>query len=224
MQGGNNASSDAVSTQKDCIFCQKHGIARNILKETASFRLVADHAPLVPGHLLIIPKDHYTCYGDVPSALDEELYTLKREVQQFLTRFYAPIVFWEHGIFRQTVFHAHLHCFPFGAIEFDPSEGLHEIVVTSQDDIRAWHAQHGQYFYLEDRQRALLFTPQVERYLHVVQQVLWPGAVSRNGTTKWRSPQQRQEEGEPLIQAVIAHWRAFQQQGVNDDANQSCTR
>src|SRR5579859_7586698 len=98
MQGGNNASSDAISIHNDCIFCQQHGIARYILKETASFRLVADHAPLVAGHLLIIPKDHYTCYGDVPAALDEELLALKCETKQFLTRFYAPVVFWEHGI------------------------------------------------------------------------------------------------------------------------------
>jgi len=205
MQNGSRASSDTDTTSTNCIFCQRQAIAHNILKETTSFLLVADHAPLVAGHLLIIPKEHYPCYGDVPIELDEELYTLKQEAQEFLTRFYAPVVFWEHGIFRQTVFHAHLHCFPFGEIVY-PSEGLHEMIVTSQDDLRAWHATHGQYFYLEDRQQALIFAPQAERYLQVVQGVLWPGAISRNGTTKWRSPQQRQEDGRQLIEALRANW------------------
>jgi diadenosine tetraphosphate (Ap4A) HIT family hydrolase len=200
--------------QSDCVFCQRDGIARYILKETASFRLIADHAPLVAGHLLIAPKAHCSCYGDVPAALDEELLALKHEVEQFLARFYAPPIFWEHGIFRQTVFHAHLHCFPFDEIEYSPSEGLHARVVEEQEDIRAWHAAHGQYFYLEDRQHALIFSPEMERYLQIVQKVLWPGAVSRNGSSRWRSPQQRQEEGEPLIQATMANWSTFQQRAL----------
>lgn len=217
MQHGSGVSSDREATdeaQIDCAFCQCSRIATYILKETPGFRLVADHAPLVEGHLLIIPKTHYACYGAVSAELDEELFSLKREVQQFLEQFYAPVIFWEHGVFRQTVFHAHLHCFPFGEITYDLSNDLHDLVVTSQEDIRAWYATQGQYFYLEDSKNALLFSPRQDYYQRILQEVLLAGASSRLGHTHWRSPQQRLEEGKALIQATAAQWQTFQKQGV----------
>ena len=160
MQDGSQISFDAEGNGTDCTFCRRNDIAY-VLQETPNFLVAADHAPLVEGHLLIIPKQHYACYGAVPPELDAELFALKREVRRFLDRFYAPVVFWEHGIFRQTVFHAHLHCFPFGEAQYDSIEGLHSDVVHSQDDIRSWYAAKGPYFYLEDAHAALLFLPEV---------------------------------------------------------------
>lgn len=209
MQNGSRASQDAEMFGPGCVFCQGSGIA-NILKETSNFVIAADHAPLLEGHLLIIPKQHYSCYGAVPAALDEELHTLKQEMWRFFERYYAPVVFWEHGIFRQTVFHAHLHCFPFGAIEYDPSRNLHSVLVRSQDDIRRWFADRGHYFYMEDAQVALLFEPEMERYMQIIQGVLWKGVASRTQKKGWRSPQQRYEEGFPLIEATKARWKEFQ--------------
>src|ERR1700730_13708211 len=200
MQNGSGFSVDAELYDADCPFCNRNEIT-HILKETPRFLLAADHAPLVEGHILIIPKDHFTCYGDVPGDLDMELSVLKNQVQQFFTRFYAPPVFWEHGIFRQTVFHAHLHCFPWGETRYDLNEGLHSEIVTSQEDIRRWHRQHGQYFYMEDNTVALIFAPEMERYLGIIKNVFARGIALRGGTAQWRSPKQRYEEGVPLIEA-----------------------
>lgn len=210
MQNGSQDSLNAEANGTNCTFCRRNDIAY-VLKETSNFLVAADHAPLVEGHLLIIPKQHYACYGTVPPELDAELFALKREVQQFLDRFYAPIVFWEHGIFRQTVFHAHLHCFPFGEAQYDSVEGLHSAVVRSQDDIRAWYAAQGHYFYMEDAHAALLFIPEVERYLYVIKNVFQHGIRSRGGHGGWRPPQQRYEEGAPLIKAMVEKWRTFQE-------------
>lgn len=214
MQNRSNVSLVAEVKGTNCAFCQ-HSEITHVLKETANFRLAADHAPLVEGHLLIIPKQHYTCYGDVRAEFDAELAALKQEVQAFFARYYAPAVFWEHGVFRQTVFHAHLHCFPFGETSYDLESEWHSLVVHSQEDIRAWHATRGHYFYMEDTRAALLFPPEMERYLHVVRHVLWHGMSARTGEHQWRSPQQRHEEGAPLIEAMVARWQDFQQQGVN---------
>lgn len=215
MQRGSNDSAVARPIQPDCAFCQQSSIATYILKETSAFRILADHAPLVEGHLLIVPKNHYLCYGDVPSTLDEELFALKHEVRQFFDQFYSPIVFWEHGVFRQTVFHAHLHCFPFGKLTYDISENLHTHAVQSQEDIRTWYTTHGHYFYLEDARNSLLFAPNIEDYARVIQEVLRPGAAAHNGSRQWRSAQQRQAEGKTLIQTTTARWHLFQQQGVH---------
>jgi diadenosine tetraphosphate (Ap4A) HIT family hydrolase len=222
MQDGTIPSSDIDMNSNDCEFCQRNNLAAYILKETPSFFIATDHAPLTEGHLLIITRQHYTCYGAVPAKLDAELFALKHEVQQFLAQYYAPVVFWEHGIFRQTVFHAHLHCFPFGAIDYDLSQDLHETIVQSQQDVRDWYATQGQYFYMESGQTAFLFAPQLERYWHIIR-TIFAQAASRSGHTTPRSPQQRREEGVPLIEAAIANWQEFQQQGA-DHANQSSTR
>ena len=151
MHDRSHVSSNAEPTPIQCTFCQRSDIESYILKETSNLRLVLDHAPLVEGHLLIMPKAHYACYGDVPSSLDEELFALKHEVQRFFQQYYDPVIFWEHGVFHQTVFHAHLHCFPFGPLpqhQLDLCEELCAEVVQAQDNIRAWYASKGYYFYL----------------------------------------------------------------------------
>lgn len=222
MQNGSDFSVDAELFDPDCAFCNHHDIT-HILKETPRFLLAADHAPLVEGHILIIPKSHYTCFGDVPGALDEELFALKSEIQQFFTRFYVPPVFWEHGIFRQTVFHAHMHCFPWGETGYDLDEGLHNEIVTSQQDIRRWHRQYGQYFYMEDSTVALIFAPEMERYLSIMKNVFVRGITLWGGKAQWRPPKQRYEEGVPLLQATMEKWQQFQQEGANY-ASESSTR
>lgn len=210
MQDGGRVCRDESTYAAGCAFCEREKIAVRIMKETASFVLIPDHAPLVEGHLLIIPKGHYACYGEAPARLDTELACMKREVQEFFERYYAPAVFWEHGIFRQTVFHAHLHCFPFGETAYDAAEGCHGALVESQEDMRRWYAERGQYFYMENEGNAFLFAPEVERYLHIIQDVLRHGVVARNGQAQWRSPQERLEKGLPMIEAVMARWERFQ--------------
>ena len=214
MLNGSNASSGTESNSNDCTFCKRTEISY-ILKETPNFLLAADHAPLVEGHILIIPKQHFACYGEVPAKLDAELFSLKCEVQRFFTHWYAPVVFWEHGIFKQTVFHAHLHCFPWGISGYDLDEKLHNAIVSSPEDVRQWYTTQGHYFYMEDSNRALLFAPEMNRYLGIVKNVFWRGIVSRGGKVEWRSPQQRYEEGAPLIKEMIDKWRSFQEQGAD---------
>src|SRR5256884_3690998 len=109
-------------------------------------------------------------------------------------QFYDTPIFWEHGVFRQTVFHAHLHCFPFGESSYDMRAGLHGLTVQAQDDIRRWYTIEGHYFYLEDAQNALLFAPEMDAYRRILQEVLWPGAASHSTHKEWRSPQQRIED------------------------------
>lgn len=213
MSNGNHASGEKAPTRPDCAFCQRETIT-DVLKETSHFLLAADHAPLVEGHLLVIPRQHYACYGDVPPSLDDELLTLKEELRLFYARFYAPVVFWEHGVFRQTVFHAHLHCFPWGNLEYDVESNVHTAVVTEQEDIRAWYHAQGHYFYLEDEKMALLFAPEMDRYMHVIQQVFQRGMATRGGPRQVRTSQQRYSEGRPLIEATTARWHEFQQQRV----------
>ena len=193
-----------------CAFCDRESLDE-MLFETGHFYVLADHAPLVEGHLLIIPKTHFACYGALPGELESEFRSVKREVREFLASAYRQPVFFEHGIFRQTVFHAHLHAMPFGPIELD----LHSLItqrdsrVASLADVREWYHARGPYFYLERPdgdampRQAAIFAPDEPHYYRVL------GAL-RNATnqlTPWLPPAVRRIRGRDAMHTVALRWR-----------------
>jgi diadenosine tetraphosphate (Ap4A) HIT family hydrolase len=190
---------------RDCDFCSRDELAF-VLKETPSFLLVADHAPLVEGHILIIPRDHYACYGAVPVTLEAELEALKTEVRIFAARYYRPAVFWEHGVFHQTVFHAHLHCFPFGRSAVALLR--HGEAVTGLADVQRWYGTRGHYFYYEQENERYIFPAENERYFQVLD-ILRTGAELYG---VWRPPAERRAFGGPRIQSLVQRWHEFSDQ------------
>lgn len=80
--------------------------------ETSNFYVISDAAPLGKGHLLLVTKRHFSCYGDLPKKLDKEFSLLKNKIITFLKNNYGRTIMFEHGILGQTVFHAHLHFLP----------------------------------------------------------------------------------------------------------------
>lgn len=216
MQRQSSVSTDARTFYPECTFCQTTVTAHLVMKETPNFRIIADHAPLLAGHTLIIPKQHYACYGEMSATLDIELMSLKHEVTRFLKRYYAHPAYWEHGVFHQSVFHAHLHCFPIGATIYSGKEIELGQAISSQEDIRRWYSQHGHYFDLEDAHAAFLFPPDENVYAEIVTKFLAPAVATHSTFTSWRTPQQRQMDGKPLIAALLHHWQEFQQEEKNN--------
>ena len=195
----------------DCPFCHRDTLA-GLLAETDHFYVLADHAPLIEGHTLLIPKAHHACYGAIPAALDPELLALKRRAARILTAAYAAPVFFEHGVFRQTVYHAHLHAMPFGPVDF----GVHALAaeaggrhVHSRDDVRAWYATHGHYFYIEQPAcdgspaQAAVFPPDLQLYFRVLGALR--DASGHHGG--WLPPAERHAARHPKVAALTDHWR-----------------
>ncbi|HEV7127591.1 MAG TPA: HIT family protein [Ktedonobacterales bacterium] len=199
--------------EPDCAFCAPEQIDE-ILSETAHFRVVADFAPLAEGHTLIIPRDHYACYGAVPLAYEDELIALKRRVARFFRAKYQPAVFFEHGVFRQTVYHAHLHAFPFGGVNLRLFELAHPDgrPVHGLADVHTWFEQRGPYFYLEQPRageeplEAAVFPPEEERYFTVLRSLReQAGAVGG-----WLPAAMRRAAAGPKVAALAEAWRAFE--------------
>ena len=195
-----------------CVFCDRTALDI-ILGETEHFYLLADHAPLVDGHVLIIPREHYACYGAVPEPLEAEFLALKRRVAAFLASAYSSPAFFEHGVFRQTVSHAHLHALPFGALPFDlqVASGNSARPVSTPADLRRWYAERGHYFYLEqpgsDSQfgQAAVFPPEEERYWQVLARLR--DAAGRHGTFL---PQTlRRATGHAKMLTLAEKWQAY---------------
>jgi diadenosine tetraphosphate (Ap4A) HIT family hydrolase len=195
-----------------CVFCD-HAALDVVLAQTDHFLVVADHAPLVEGHLLIIPRAHYACYGAVPDAFEDEFLALKRRVRHFLATSYQMPAFFEHGVFRQTVYHAHLHAMPFGALDIELSVLAAEnaLLVGSLADVRRWYREHGHYFYLEEPALdgappvAAVFPPEEQRYRKVLGTLR--EAAGRHGP--WQPPPLRRLTGRASMRAVAERWRAF---------------
>jgi diadenosine tetraphosphate (Ap4A) HIT family hydrolase len=198
-----------------CPFCAL-GTLEAPLTETPSFFAVGDHAPLVGGHILIVPKAHYACYGAIPAALDEELLALKETIRRFQSDAYRAPNFFEHGVFRQTVAHAHLHAIPLGPTMLN----LEAMAVASggqrlrsQADLRGWYATRGQYFMLETPAdaaenipaRAAIFPPEMGVYGRALTNVRQQANL-REG---WSPQPLRYATRGPKMKALTEAWQAW---------------
>ena len=203
-----------------CAFCA-HTALDVVLAETEHCLVIADHAPLAEGHLLIVPREHYACYGALPEPFDDEARELRERATRFLTDTYRAPIFFEHGVFRQTVFHAHLHALPLGAASpgFADEVGRIGCPAPSSDALRAWYAAQGHYFYLETlredmgQREALLFPPDMEVYF----QVMGTLRAHTAATAAWIPPALRQAQGGAKMRKLAANWRAYF--GESDLAN-----
>ena len=54
----------------DCKFCAiaSHALPASIVFEDSASLAFLDHRPLFPGHVLLIPKQHYETLSDLPAA------------------------------------------------------------------------------------------------------------------------------------------------------------
>jgi diadenosine tetraphosphate (Ap4A) HIT family hydrolase len=209
-------TSAADASGATCVFCDRAAL-EIVLAETEHFFVLADNAPLVEGHMLIVPRQHYACFGAVPSSLDEELLALKALVARFCAETYRPASFFEHGVFGQSVPHAHLHAVPLGPsglriYELATPAGL---PAASPTDVRAWYDAHGHYFYLESPPDppdpaapfatiAAVFPPHEGPYGRVLAMLRERSHVYN----PWQPQFMRRLHGGPKMRALAEKWHA----------------
>lgn len=145
--------------QLDCVFCTREK-QPPILFETPSLYAMPDRYPLVPGHVLIIPKDYWPCYGAAPMPVLSELGHATGRVKEFLESQYgAPVLINETGKTGQTVHHAHLHISPVPDIkpllrEFATQPDV--VTIDGWEDVHQRFMEQGQYYYVEADGRRFL--------------------------------------------------------------------
>jgi len=116
-----------------------------VLHQTDHFAVLIDLAPLVVGHLLIVPKEHRLSFGQVPLHQWEELLGLRGQVVDQIRHRYGEVMILEHGsssdlTFSACVSHAHWHVLPL-LIDLLPTleaDGLSGSAVDSIHDLRAY--------------------------------------------------------------------------------------
>ena len=100
-------------TQDNCVFCDKNVIREGLLGETENFYVRANAiGTMAPGHLMVISKKHYSCFGALPKDLDEEYTALIKKVKEKVENKFSTPILTEQGVHKQSIKHAHIHFLP----------------------------------------------------------------------------------------------------------------
>ena len=92
-----------------CLFCDSKMREVDTLYETENFFVKIGIAIVTPGHIMIISKNHYSCFGEMPPELDQEFNQLKNKVFNLIQQHFSTPFLVEFGAKGQSVFHAHIH-------------------------------------------------------------------------------------------------------------------
>lgn len=120
----------------DCIFCQKD----ELVLENELAKAFWDLHPVREGHLLIVPKQHYATYFDVPAETRQAMDALTFVAKDFLDDKFHPAGY-NIGInvnvaAGQTVQHAHIHLIPrYEGDVKDPRGGIRKMIPRA---VRKW--------------------------------------------------------------------------------------
>ncbi len=153
-----------MNTRKDCIFCNREEIKDDVLWESKNFFVKVGVGILAPGHIMLIPQKHFSCFGELPHELKKEFLSMKEDIfNKLKTNFSEPIIY-EHGIYSQSVNHAHIHFIP-SKSDFYCFKDLHkqifrELKYTEINDIfeiKDVFKRDGSYCYLEEKGRKWIF-------------------------------------------------------------------
>ncbi len=134
-------------------FCDA-SVDSRILHETDRFVVMADISPLVPGHVMIVPKAHILCYGAVEDTAWDEFLGIVNVTRSVIREHYGPSVVLEHGTaslddVADHVSHAHLHIVPAAIDIRDSLVNFNPRTIASLSDLSNWAARDEAYIYFE---------------------------------------------------------------------------
>lgn len=102
----------------DCIFCKiiSGAIPSFTIYEDETFKVILDRFPAAPGHVLIIPKEHYSDMFSLPEEVAAKVYPLAQKVAakvKEVTGAEGVNILQNNGeAAGQSVHHFHLHIVP----------------------------------------------------------------------------------------------------------------
>jgi len=107
-----------MSAAPDCIFCRiaAGDIPAGVVFKDETVLAFLDIAPLAEGHLLVIPRAHYTCLSEMPAevaaALAARLPALGKALREVTKAAGFNLLANEGAVAGQEVEHVHFHLIP----------------------------------------------------------------------------------------------------------------
>jgi len=117
-----------------CPFCSRDSLATRIIAENESALAFPTNIPIVPGHVLVVPKRHVERYEELTPGEKDGIETLRTRLTRALATSFSATGFnyaWNDGaVAGQSVPHFHLHVVPrkegdAGVHQYEPREFLY---------------------------------------------------------------------------------------------------
>lgn len=89
-----------------------------IIMASEHFLVMPDIRQIVPGHLLLLTKEHLTCFAQVPAEWEVEFCEIRHQVLDYVQKRWTNPFLFEHGSPSQLmtsgvcIHHAHIHIIP----------------------------------------------------------------------------------------------------------------
>lgn len=100
----------------NCVFCKinKGTIPSKTIYETETLKVILDIDPISPGHMMIIPKEHFTDLKDIRQDVLNEINALAKEMIRLLENKLncQGVTLMQNNGRGQEVKHYHLHLIP----------------------------------------------------------------------------------------------------------------
>lgn len=104
-----------MDKKPECPFCSP-SISEAVFLESDNFLAIYNNAPILPGHSLIIPKNHIISFLELNETELSELICLGQKAARLLLNYFSNTGFnlsIQDGFWAgQTVFHLHMHIIP----------------------------------------------------------------------------------------------------------------
>nr|CAG4714940.1 unnamed protein product [Naegleria fowleri] len=99
-----------------CVFCNSDVIAEGLIEESEHFVALYNIRPVFPGHSLIIPKQHFTRFSDIPVSHAQDFVQFIQRVVTALKSLHqtdsVEFLIQEGELSGQSISHLHVHLLP----------------------------------------------------------------------------------------------------------------
>lgn len=194
-----------VNLEATCPFCHIDPTTNLILQQTPDFTVMADFAPIALAHLLIIPRPHLPHLAALPPELDEEFMALRQRFGDFVHSAFGGVMFWENGVFGQSVPHAHLHVMS-GSVD-TAIYAKSGIAFAKPAELREAHRQgEATYFTIEHEGIGRYMPPD-----SALRQTILDASRHRPGMLPHVSRDDQRQLGAPYIAAMGQCWQEYRE-------------
>jgi bis(5'-adenosyl)-triphosphatase len=121
--------------QENCPFCRKE-VQDTAFATSSGFIAIYNHAPIVPGHSLIIPLKHSTDMMELSDDEYIEMCLFGKRVMKFLNEYFKTAEFdmslQQGRNAGQSVEHIHLHLIPRKPMDLEPGEEWYHRIMKEE--------------------------------------------------------------------------------------------
>lgn len=148
------------AAKKGCVFCNPCPSLLFLSSETFHVLFLYDPFALVPGHLLIVAKEHISSLGTLPLSLFEEFQKVLALTKSQIENCFGSAILYEHGRVGhcfshgaddRSCLHFHQHIVP---VDIDLHDQLQDkfryYKVKSEKEIPELTEKYGDYLYFEN--------------------------------------------------------------------------